>query len=316
MHKLILFTNMADIVIEEILKIANILDSVPMKPGEEPKCYFLNVYKLTYRDIKGLNLSESRWDQLHPVSVNKLLKLGISFGNLVKSFLMEQAAYDNKQAQEKITRKGSHQDVDPFLENYRPSTLPVPSHYISFARNFYIILKNFDIGPHQAAEAKRIRNSRASSGIAESDAQSNTGSHISSSGIAGSPIKLSSRQLLIEKLEINIKLDSLFTIKIVLKLLVSMFTIVRALVDSYAAEEVSELSAKGYSESSSTFSNSSSTSGSNSESIASMDDYLKLIKDIILRVNLGIVDPLNSMLLAEIVEPRVITSFQNLANSI
>lgn len=309
---------MAEIVLEEISKISNVLDAVPMKPGVEAKCFFLGVYKLTFQDVKSLELTEPRWEQLHPVAVNKLLKLGISFGNLVKSFLLEQSAYESKQAQELNMRKNSRQGVDPFLENYRPPKLPVAPHYVNFSRNFFLLLKNFDIGTTQQVEVKRSRNSRTSSGFGDSDTQSNTGSQTTtSSGMIGLPIKLNSRQLLIEKLEINIKLDPLFTMKIVLKLLVSMFTIVRALVDSIAADEVSELSAiKAYSENSSIFSNNSSTSGGNLDPILSMDEYVRLIKDIILRVNLGIVDPLNNMLLAEIVEPRVVASFLSLANNI
>lgn len=307
---------MADLVTDEIARINNVLDSVPMKPGAEVQKFFLDIYKLTYHDIKEINLTEAKWDQLHPVSVNKLLKLGISFGNSVKSFLIEQAAYEAKQAQEKNMRKNSRQGLDPFLENYKASKFPVPLHYVNFVRNFFLLLKNFDIGTQPPVDTKRTRNSRQNSTGLDSDTLSTNGSHTSSNNVMGSPIKLNSRQLLIEKLEININLDPLFTMRVVLKLLVSMFTIVRALVDSIAADEISELSAvKAYSESSSIFSNSSTTSG-NTDSIASMDDYLRLVGDVVARVNLGIVDPLNSLILAELVEPRVVASFQNLTNSI
>lgn len=303
---------MAEIVAEEIAKITNVLRTVPMKPGIDPKSYFLDIYKLTYNDINELNLTEERWDLLYPIPVNKLLKLGISFGNLVKSFLMEQAAYDSKHQLDANNRK--HQSSDPFLDNYKSGRLPVSNHYISFARNFHLLLKNFDVGS-PLEDSKRSRNSRSSLGLAESETHSTHGSQ-TSGGVTGSPIKLNSRQLLIEKLEINISLDPLFTMKIVLKLLVSMFNIVRALVDSLAAEEISELAAiRAYSESSSIFSNNSATSGGQ-DSITTMDDYLRFIQEIIARVNLGIVDPLNNMLLTEIVEPRAITSFQNLTNSI
>lgn len=307
---------MADILAKEISKISNILDAVPMKPGIVPKCYFLGIYHLTFQDIKSLELTETQWEQLHPVPVNKLLKLGISFGNLVKSFLIEQASYESKQAQELNVRKNARQSVDPFLDNYKLSKLPVATHYVNFATNFLLLLKNFDIGTTQQLEVKRSRNSRASLGIGDSDIHSNSGSHTTlNSGMTGLPIKLNSRQLLIEKLEINLNLDPLFTMKIVLKLLVSMFTIVRALVGT--TEEVSELSAiKAYSENSSIFSTNSSASGGNVDPIQSMEDYLRLINDIVLRVNLGIVDPFNSMILVEIVEPRVLESFQGLTNSI
>lgn len=307
---------MADILAEEVSKISNILDAVPMKPGIVPKCYFLGIYHLTFQDIKSLELTETQWEQLHPVPVNKLLKLGISFGNLVKSFLIEQASYESKQAQELNVRKNARQSVDPFLDNYKLSKLPVATHYANFVRNFLLLLKNFDIETNQQLEVKRSRNSRASLGIGDSDIHSNSGSHTTlTSGVMGLPIKLNSRQLLIEKLEINLNLDPLFTMKIVLKLLASMFTIVRALVDT--TEEVSELSAiKAYSENSSIFSTNSSTSGGNVDPIQSMEDYLRLINEIVLRVNLGIVDPFNNMILVEIVEPRVLESFQGLSNTI
>lgn len=303
---------MAEAVADQITRINNVLDSVPMKPGAESHKFFLDIYKLSYHDIKELNLTEQKWDQLHPVSVNKLLKLGISFGNLIKSFLIEQAAYEAKQAQEKNMKK--KQTVDPFLENYKLPKLAVPPHYINFVRNFYLLLKNFDIGSQLPAEAKRSRNSRQNSTL-DSDTHSANGSHTSSNNVMGSPIKLNSRQLLIEKLEININLDALFTVRVVLKLLVSMFTIVRALVDSIAADELSELTAvRQISENSSIFSNNSLTSGS--DSILSMDDYLRLVGDVVARINLGILDPLNAVLLSELVEPRIVASFQNLTNSI
>lgn len=299
---------MADAVNDQLARIANVLESVPMKPGVEPSAIFLNIYKLSFNDIKSLNLTEARWDQLHPVSVSKLLKLGISFGNLVKSFLIEQAAYETKQNNEKNMRRTG---MDPFSE-LRPQKTPLPAHYRSFTRNFYVILKNFDIGTERAPEPRNRRNSRGL-GSVEPDTPV---SHVSggSGAFNSSPIRLNSRQLLIEKLEINIRLDALFTMKIVLKLLVTMFTIVRTLIDS-CTDDLSELSAiRAYSEALSIISSNSSTS--NLDSVSSMDNYVRSIKDISARVNLGLLEPLCLILLSEVVEPRVITSFQNLANSI
>lgn len=302
----------------EIALIEHILETVPFAPGGvDSKIYFLDVYKLKYSDIKSLNLNETTWEQYRQVAVNRLLKLAISFGNLIKSFEVDKAAYDAKIAQQR-NFKNTRPGVDPFTDSYKPEkSLLVAPYFITFARNLSLILKNFDIGtPVSNGPSRASHASRSSVGL-ESDSHSFNGSQGSSSGaLPSSPIRLNSRQLLIEKLEINIRLDALFTLKIVFKLLLNIFARLKELVDSYSGEEVSELATiRAYSESSSIFSSASGGSGG-ADPVHNMEDYVRLVREIIHRIKSGIVDPFTNLLLTEIVESRVINGFQNLVSTI
>lgn len=275
-----------------LARIRNILDSVPFMPGTETDSHFLHIYKITHAELASLDLSEARWDQLFPIPANKLLKLGISLGNLLKSFNLEQKAYNLRQVYSTPARTGS----DPFDDTLLPDRTPtIPPHHLLFVRNFLIILQNFDVG---TAFRPPLR-SRQSIGEDLSSAPSVL------SGPSASPIKLKARQLLIEKLEINIKLDCLFIAKIVLQVLATMYEVLEKLLPP-EPEEQSELSTiRVYSESSLMFSKSSGM-------LSALGEFYSAANEVLARVTSGIVEPLTGLFLEELVEPLVVSSCQNL----
>lgn len=303
----------SDFLAKELAHIEHILETVPFSPSGESKTYFLDVYRLTYPEIKNMNLTEASWEQHRQVAVNRLLKLAISFGNLLKSLTIEQAAYEARAAQQRNMKRNTKASVDPFSDSYKEKVPPVALYYINFTRNLLLILKNFDIGTPSSSHHhhRPLRNS-----VVDNDAHSTNGLQSSSGNAVPSlPIRLNSRQLLIEKLEINIKLDALFTLKIVLKLLLNIYAVLKQLLDTKPAEEVGEVATvKAYSETSSIFSSASGGSGG-PEPITSIEDYVRLIREIVHRITSGIIDPFTNLLLTEIVEPRVVNGFQNLVST-
>lgn len=261
-----------------LAQLQNLLASVPFSRGSEPQCHFLNIYKISHAELAALDLTEARWDQLFPISANKLLKLGISLGNLLRSYELELDAFQ---------RRTPHLLAsDPFDEALLERTKTMPAHHLLFARNFVLILKNFNVGV-----ARRGKSDDLLSGTA-------------SLSTSGSPIKLRSRQLLIEKLEINIRLDCLFTIKVVLQMLVASFEVALRLLR--AATELGDTAVlstiRVYSES---LSEVSKVSGTPS-------DFFTYLNEALVRVSSGVVEPLTALLLEELVEPLVIASCQNL----
>lgn len=287
----------------ELDHLRHILDTVPFTPGAELNTFFLDVYMLTYAELRDYNLTEEVWAQHNPVPANKLLKLGISLGNLFKSYHAEADSLRAKQAIARPKTAATPNLGDPFSDNFTQKSI-LALHESNLVKNLLLILKNFDVG--FPLVARNTRSSRVSA--ADSD-NSGNGSQISAHN--SSPIKLNSRQLLIEKLEININLDTLFTMKIVMKLLLTILNILVPTVAVLSAhEEVNELNAiRAYSESESIFSGTSAAD-------ADVDEYLRLVRDIIARVNSGILEPFTQFLLLEIVEPKITSSFQNLVTSI
>lgn len=272
-----------------LARIQNLLDSVPFMLGADPTTHFLNIYKISHAELTGLDLTESRWDLLFPIPANKLLKLGISLGNLLNSHKLEQNAYNLRQVYSSPARTG----LDPFDDRLAPST--IPSHHLLFARNFLIILQNFDVGTAVRPPLLRSRQS--------------VGEDLSSgrSGLStpASPIKLKARQLLIEKLEINIKLDCLFIVKILLQVLVTMYEVLAQLFPT-EPEDQSELNtARVYSESSLMFSKSSVLLGT-------LGEFYSAANEVLARVTSGIVEPLTGLILEEVVEPHIVSSCQTL----
>lgn len=259
--------------------------------------------------MAALDFSEAAWDLRFSLLTNKLLKLGISFGNLLKMFENERKAQEAKDAREaQMGKKTPKQTDDPFSDGYDAQKAPkVPIFYLRFAQNLFHILKNFDIGtfPYSAHRAKLAP--------VESDLTSGNGSQTSLNGVNASPIKLSSRQLLIEKLEINIRLDALFTYKVVLLLLLRIYDVLEQLL-----REFSELPEKRDGDTSSLFSYTSlNLSGTPvSELVLSTDDYVRLNRAILHRVDAGIVGPFVQTLVTELVDTNVTSAFQTLITNI
>lgn len=318
--------NISSLVEKEISLINLLLESVPFTPGAEPRAFFLDIYRLLSSEIKTLNLSEQSWEQHNQIAVNKLLKLSISFGNLIKGFQIDKQAHESRAAHQGFKRPAANL-VDPFKDSFlNEAALPVPPYYVNFTKNLALILRNFDIGsalqssydyasPTASSQNRFSRFSQASKNSGpESDLTSANGS-LSSGGATNSLIRLDARQLLIEKLEINIKLDALFTMKILFKLFRRMFLLLRESLGDYSGIIAEPQEAKEILETSSIFSSVSNTSAG-VELVHSIEDYVKLTIEIINRVNHGIVDPFTAMLKREIVEPRVVAGFRSLVSTI
>lgn len=288
--------------------VQHVLEAVPFDKTEKSTS-FLDVYNISVEDMAALDFSEAAWDLRFSLLTNKLLKLGISFGNLLKMFDNERKAQEAKDAREaQMAKKTPKQTDDPFSDGYDAQKSPkVPIYYLRFAQNLFHILKNFDIGtsPYSAHRAKLAP--------VESDLTSGNGSQTSLNGVKASPIKLSSRQLLIEKLEINIRLDALFTYKVVLLLLLRIYDVLEQLL-----REFSELPEKRDGDTSSLFSYTSlNLSGTpNSELVLSTDDYVRLNRAILHRVDAGIVGPFVQTLVTELVDTNVTSAFQTLITNI
>lgn len=308
------------VVDDQLLYLHHILDTVPFAPNAMVNGYFLDIYKLTFAEILLLNISEKTWEAYNQVPVNRLLKLSISFGNLIKTFHLEKSHHEARngaQQNHQNLRKPSRQSVDPFQDTFTDEkAFSVAPYHLSFAKNFYLILKNFDIGSAAGSTAtgggqvaRRSQNLR--NGHNETDANSSgNGPNMNS------PIRLNSRQLLIEKLEINICLDALFTFKITVKLLELLFLVLKQLLGNYTPqEEPIGLLRKSPSENSSIFSSISGISAG-LDSITSVDDYARLIAEISHRICVGILNPFVGLLRESIVKPHVLGGFQDLINTI
>ncbi|OBA20653.1 hypothetical protein METBIDRAFT_12622 [Metschnikowia bicuspidata var. bicuspidata NRRL YB-4993] len=284
------------------LCIQHILDTVPFAAGTTPKGYFLGVYKLTHADLLLLRLSEHAWQAHGQVPVNRLLKLSISFGNLLNTFLLDRAQHEARAAaqQRQLAAQAPAKNGglgDPFHAGYTGEPAPaVAPHHTSFARGFLGILKNFDIAPARAAFAE--------DGVAVPGAKT------------GSPIRLNSRQLLVEKLEINVELDALFTLKITLQLLQRLLLLLEQLAaDMPPQGAVAQAPPGPPSDTSSIFS---SVSGSSSagDSALGMEEYARVVAEVVRRVAAGIVDPFVALLRDSVVKPRVFGGFQDLVDTI
>lgn len=317
---------------DQLHYLQHILDTVPFTSGDVPKGYFLDIFQLSYANIQQLGITEKTWETYNQVPANKLLKLSISFGNLIKTFHLEKTQYESKiGTQANLNWKTqSRQSVDPFNDTYSSEKLTsVAPYYVSFAKNFFLILKNFDIG--SAAGSISSNNSTSPgpsrlSQISRSSISENADILMApppigsqhNAPIMSLPIRLNSKQLLIEKLEINIHLDALFTFKINAQLLKLLFMILKLLLKNYSppSEGSSEdTNAKRNSETSSIFSSVSGTS-TGLDSVISMEDYARLVIEVCRRVSTGILDPFTNLLRDSVVTPQVLDGFQELVNSI
>lgn len=267
-------------------RIRNILESVPFGPGEESSAHFLSIYKITHAELASLNLSEPRWDLLFPIPAKKLLKLGISLGNLLKTNKLEQKAFELRHIYPSV-RVGS----DPFDDTSLPDP-SIPPHHLLFVRNFLVILQNFDVGATGRPAGQSV-----------TEDLSSTPSVLS--GPSSSPIKLKTRQLLIEKLEININVDCLFIAKIVLKMIATLYDVMLKLIPIEPEEQNEPSTIRVYSESSLMFSKSSGM-------LNSLGEFFSAANEVVARVTTGIVEPLTGLFLEELVEPLVISSCQSL----
>ncbi|EGV60219.1 hypothetical protein CANTEDRAFT_132053 [Yamadazyma tenuis ATCC 10573] len=282
------------------------MESIPFT-DVTPTAKFLNVYKLNYKELHKFAQSNP-----FPLGSNKLLKLCISLGNLFKSYQLDEEMHNqSKQQQNTINNKlgiqatGSYRQTssssNPFESpkhflNSNPTTTQ-PLYQIKFIKNLLVILKNFDIG---------------------FTLKDNSQSSTTLNQYANSPIKLNSRQLLIEKLEINITLDTLFIFKNLLMILAKILGILRqhlimnnelGLFNTTTTSVNSSIN-----EQSSIFSSNSASSNS-SDSFISIDEYVKILNQILGRLSNGLIEPFLKYMLT-FVRGSVQSEFKTLITSL
>ncbi|KAK6460309.1 hypothetical protein DFJ63DRAFT_248365 [Scheffersomyces coipomensis] len=207
-----------------------------------------------------------------------------------------------------------------------------PMYQIKFIKNLLNILKNFDVGninnnnenltsPTTPTTLQRLgsKNSSSSSLSTQTTLPSiKPGSNVS-------PIKLNSRQLLIEKLEININLDTLFTYKIIFKLLLQILNIIHAnivkvrpastpLLGKESSSSLSHSFNNSHDETSSIFSSNSETARIPSQNghtthYSGVGDYISVLNQCLLRISNGITNPFKRFIFMELVENNVQQDF-------
>lgn len=274
-------------------QIGDILLSVPFTPDNSPiGKHFLGVYLLTYKEMCSISEEIGIF-----VDSNKLLKLGISLGNLLKRFEQEDKEVQIRQglfikALNNLRMNDSNYDTgtaglslsDPFkdsgsvLKERKYKT--VLSNNRQFLKNFLSILKSFDIGTTTPAYLYNLPTSRSTSG------SSTVGANLS-------PIKLDSRQLLIEKLEIKIKLDNLFIYKTVLRMIYQIYSVIeQALILDITESDTSSC-------------------GSHSEDNEDNGIRYPKINDqnsinaVVNRISTGVIEPLMEVLLNSLIKPKI-----------
>lgn len=289
-----------------------LLEAVPFSPVATDK-YLFDVYKVTPAEMNELELNEENWDQKFPITTNKLFKLGVSFGNLVKLYRSEKETHDLKMKRE-AQYKSRTQSTDPFADEYVPKKGCLHSYQIRFAQNLFHILKNFDVAAHQQRQRPHPPVDSDTFSVTSPPYSMNN----SSSNITASPIKLSSKQLLIEKLEVNIKLDALFTFKIILKLIIQLYSILADLLSTFSDDATLDTATISNDvDSASMYSGTSYTlSGQFMNSNISTDEYLRLVTTVCYKINVGIVEPFTNLILSQVVDTKVTNSFQSLLSSI
>lgn len=334
-----------DVIDTEIANISHILDTIPFLARKPTRLqFFLNVYRPEHSQIQALNNigADGAPEVPFPVNANKLLKLGISLGNLIKSLQLDEELSQQQQAQQQqfvnnLNSKAGKTapktpvvgaSYDPFLDNSSAATtllgktlVGLTAYQIKFLKNLLVLLKNFDIG-HTSAAFDRLELPNSTSNLTLNQYNNNT-SGISSElfGASASPIKLNSKQLLIEKLEINIALDNLFIYKMVLKLIFRIFSIIKshlskANINLTPVSRVNSVSGdREEFENSSIFSYNSLSSALSELSI-STDEYVRILRQILSRINSGIVEPFVRLVVVDVVEPAVSQDFNSLINNI
>lgn len=301
---------------KEKANIKHLIESIPFnQKSTVDGAHFLNIYQLTYEDIVKLNEENEKF----PIDSNKLLKLGISLGNLIKSLQLDEELYTQQQQlqqQQKQfmtnmnnigpkTPRGLPNDRDN--ENQNPfnvinssdntSSTSQPTYQVKFMKNLLSILKNFDIGSTYSMNQINLKLQAVLSNTSSSTLGQNN--------VTTSPIKLNSKQLLIEKLEISIKLDTLFIYKIIIELILKIYTIIeKHLLTSENANngynDEAQNNAPG-SQSPSIFSSSS----NGSDASPQINEYYKIMNQVMNRISSGVTDPFIRVILTQIIHPSI-----------
>ncbi|KAG7195440.1 uncharacterized protein KQ657_003201 [Scheffersomyces spartinae] len=183
-------------------------------------------------------------------------------------------------------------------------------------------------------------------GSASINGSTHTGGLATSSVVSSSPIKLTSKQLLIEKLEININLDLLFIYQVLFKLILRIYEIMKQGILQHQIPTLGNLergtlngsdtvkppsslisdfnfsmnitmnhTLTTTNDSSSIFSSNSAAS-SDSSSLCTPDEYVRLIKQVTDRISFGIIGPFVNIIVSEIVEPNINQGFHDVMVSL
>mgnify|MGYP004715933117 CR=1 FL=1 len=336
----------------EIGNIKHVLTSLPFSHSDQRRQlpYFMDVYQVNGADFHRLNEQGSAF----PLDANKFLKLGISLGNLIKLLQQDEEQFLEVQRKTQqfnrsvggplgtpqmqsspqipqtpalkqqalegsyFDRRSSASATNPVVSTPAAIPGPVAPHQTRFAYNLLKILKNYDIGTGILLLIS-AQGSLGGQNDLPPPQMLTTSSSLTILGqpVVLSPIKLLSKQLLIEKLEINIELDNLFTYKTVLLLILRIYeTILSQLEASGNSSVLTAVLARDFTSSSSSSSIFLTTSYSLSELALTIEEYLVLLKQIVLRFNAGVMEPFIQVVLATIVEVGVNERFSNMMKSL
>lgn len=314
--------NSFDILRKEQANIEHLLRTIPFNDNcSVDSKHFLNIYQLTHEDMLKLNGNDVKF----PIDSNKLLKLGISLGNLIKSLQFDEEAYSQQKQQQqqrlfmnsldpkarKINTNPSNKEpYNPFKDqqpndstNNAGNTIQ-PIYQIKFIRNLSSILKNFDIGNNYSVSQKLQEVSSNSSNVT-----------LNQYDVSTSPIKLNSNQLLIEKLEININLDTIFIYKIIIQLILKIYANIEKhlLHIRQARSNNEEIRSNPPKANPAVFSPTPNNTGSSG---APVDEYDKLLKNAINKISNGLIDPFTRLIINQVVLPSINGQVNNFLSSL
>mmetsp|Transcript_5043 Transcript_5043/g.5602 ORF Transcript_5043/g.5602 Transcript_5043/m.5602 type:complete len:311 (-) Transcript_5043:5946-6878(-) len=308
--------NCFDTLRKEHANIEHLLGTIPFNDScSVDSKHFLNIYQLTHDDMLKLNENDVKF----PMDSNKLLKLGISLGNLIKSLQHDEEIYTQQKQQQqqklfmnsldpkarKINAKPSNNEpYNPFKEQSL-SDSPVymnetsqPIYQIKFIRNLLSILKNFDIGNYSVSQKLQE--------------VSSSNSTLNQYDVSTSPVKLNSNQLLIEKLEININLDTLFIYKIILQLFLKIY----ANIERHLLHLGETSSNNEEIPSNLLIANPPVPSANHNNPGTSVGEYHKLLKQAVNKISNGLIDPFTRLIINRIVLPSINGQVNSFLNSL
>ncbi|KAI5966867.1 uncharacterized protein KGF55_000276 [Candida pseudojiufengensis] len=353
---------------EEINEINNLLTSIPFT--SEVNNYFLNLYKLSYKDLSKLN--ELNNQHKFPINSQKLLKLSISLGNLIKIFENDEENFKiqnhqqnsflkklnnsnggggngngklNQPLQPSQLQPSQFPSKDPFQTTNIPTpnikhiinsdstqqqqeTNNLTKYEIRFIKNLFTILKNFDLNlpqppPQQQSSVSDFKrdsytslNSSSLSNPQTPKRNNNSSTSLPTSNT--SPIKLNSKQLLIEKLEININLDILFIYKINLKLILEILNKLLNIIKDIKIDSSNQPQQHQQLKDNMSIFSINSINSNDSSSILNfkIDENLKIIENIVVRIKFNILKPFIQLIFKECIESNLNNEFNSLINSL
>lgn len=313
--------NSVDTLRKEQANIEHLLRTIPFNDNcSVDSKHFLNIYQLTSEDMLKLDGDDVEF----PIDSNKLLKLGISLGNLIKSLQYDEETYSQQKQQQqqrlfmnsldpkarKINTNPTNNELYNPFKDQQPNNstnntedTSQPLYQLKFIRNLLSILKNFDIGNNYSVSQKL------------QDVSSNRNATLNQYDVSTSPIKLNSNQLLIEKLEININLDTIFIYKIIIQLFQKIYANIEKhlLHVRKASSNNEEIPGNSSKANPAVFSPDSNNAGSSG---ASVDEYDKLLKNAINKVSNGLIDPFTRLIINQAVVPSINGQVNNFLSSL